>query len=342
LSIILVLLLVDVMALVFPAKPVKASSMSIFIRADGSVEPLTASLFSVDNVTYVFTSNIYGSIVIERNNIVVDGAGYSLRGQGTVDFAGINLTQSSNVTLRNMNVVSFYSAFSLYSSSNISLNRNNVENNSYGFYLLNCSSVNINENNLTQNSDYDVMLSDSSYNEILSNRAMSPNEACIFLDGSSRNNVSGNDLTSYGVSVRLWFSSDNNTITNDNLRGEAFGIECQSSSSSNIIYHNNFVGNANYVSTSNCVNIWDGGYPTGGNYWSNNTGVDVKSGPYQNETGSDGISDSAYAIDANNIDHYPLMEQVAVTIQEFPSISALFLLFMVALLAATNYRRKRL
>jgi len=54
-------------------------------------------------------------------------------------------------------------------------------------------------------------------------------------------------------------------------------------------------------------NVWDDGYPSGGNYWSDYTGVDYYSGPYRNETGSDGIGDSLYIVDENNIDHYPLM-----------------------------------
>jgi hypothetical protein len=53
--------------------------------------------------------------------------------------------------------------------------------------------------------------------------------------------------------------------------------------------------------------MWDDGYPSGGNYWSDYRGVDLYSGPYQNETGSDGIGDTPYVIDENNVDHYPLM-----------------------------------
>jgi len=45
-------------------------------------------------------------------------------------------------------------------------------------------------------------------------------------------------------------------------------------------------------------NIWDDGYPSGGNYWSDYTGVDLD---------RDGIGDTEYVIDANNTDHYPLM-----------------------------------
>ena len=58
---------------------------------------------------------------------------------------------------------------------------------------------------------------------------------------------------------------------------------------------------------SGYANFWDDGYPSGGNYWSDYTGVDLFSGSYQNETGSDGIGDAPYIIDENNVDRYPLM-----------------------------------
>ena len=56
--------------------------------------------------------------------------------------------------------------------------------------------------------------------------------------------------------------------------------------------------------------LWNDSYPSGGNYWSGYTGVDDRSGPYQNLLGSDGIGDSPYTIDAitSDIDHYPLMK----------------------------------
>jgi hypothetical protein len=54
-------------------------------------------------------------------------------------------------------------------------------------------------------------------------------------------------------------------------------------------------------------NVWDNGYPSGGNYWSDYNGTDLYSGPYQNVTGSDGIGDKPYVIYANNTDDYPLM-----------------------------------
>jgi len=73
-------------------------------------------------------------------------------------------------------------------------------------------------------------------------------------------------------------------------------------SSNNSIYHNNFVNNTNQTDTYNSVNVWDDGYPSGGNYWSNYNGID---------SNRDGIGDTPYVIsyltDGNITDNYPLM-----------------------------------
>lgn len=86
-------------------------------------------------------------------------------------------------------------------------------------------------------------------------------------------------------------------------------------SSNNRVYHNNFINNTKQVHDVSwdfpwippSINIWDDGYPSGGNYWSDYTGVDEKSGPNQDQPGSDGIGDTPYVIDVNNRDGYPLM-----------------------------------
>ena len=66
----------------------------------------------------------------------------------------------------------------------------------------------------------------------------------------------------------------------------------------NEFYHNNFINNSKQVITES-VNVWDDDYPSGGNYWSNYTGVDEKSGSNQDELGSDGIGDTPYVIAAS-------------------------------------------
>jgi hypothetical protein len=50
-------------------------------------------------------------------------------------------------------------------------------------------------------------------------------------------------------------------------------------------------------------NVWDDGYPSGGNYWSDYQ----TTYPNASEIDSSGIWNTPYVIDANNTDHYPLM-----------------------------------
>ena len=68
--------------------------------------------------------------------------------------------------------------------------------------------------------------------------------------------------------------------------------------SNNYIYHNNFKSNR-HQAYDDAANIWDDGYPSGGNYWSDYTGSDAD---------GDGIGDVPYIIlDGMNTDGYPLI-----------------------------------
>jgi parallel beta-helix repeat protein len=134
-------------------KPVVAHE-TVYIRADGSVDPPSAPISSGDNVTYTFTGNISDSLVVERDNIVVDGAGYTLKGTPTVPtVTGIDLTGRSNVTITNMKIESFLTGIRLEYSSNNKIIRNNMMNNDYGIWLNYSSSNNIYHNNFVDNTE---------------------------------------------------------------------------------------------------------------------------------------------------------------------------------------------
>ncbi len=130
--------------------------------------------------------------------------------------------------------------------------------------------------------------------------------AGIMLESAAHCNISGNTMTNNFGGVLL-VSSSNNTVSGNNIANNVYGVDLYSSSG-NKFFHNNFTDNTQQVIIGiSGANMWDDGYPGGGNYWSNYNGTDLFNGPHQNETGSDGIGDTAYIIDVDNADHYPLM-----------------------------------
>jgi len=84
----------------------------------------------------------------------------------------------------------------------------------------------------------------------------------------------------------------------------------------NLVFHNNFINNTPFqaIGSPRANNYYDNGYPSGGNYWSNHNGTDSYNGPYQNETGSDGIGDEAFLVFPDStfgvLDNYPLMAPI--------------------------------
>ena len=77
------------------------------------------------------------------------------------------------------------------------------------------------------------------------------------------------------------------------------------------VHHNSFYeGGYGTAADDGPENLWDDGYPSGGNYWYDYAGIDLFSGPNQDVPGGDGIGDTPYVIDADSADRYPLMRPV--------------------------------
>lgn len=139
----------------------------------------------------------------------------------------------------------------------------------------------------------------------------------IFLSYSSGNTIINNNCSCnswYGIYLE---SSNNNTIFYNNITSNAgYGIFISSITSKyNRIHHNNFINNhvsGAQASDESSLNFWNSSYPSGGNYWSDLTTPDDKSGPKQDQSGSDGIVDYPYVFDGGNYprDYYPLAEPV--------------------------------
>jgi len=313
----LVLLTIGMLSLAFNIQPAKAEwTGTVYIRADGSIDPPDAPIITYDNITYTLTDNIVSDgdgIVVERDNIVVDGAGYTI--QGTGSGKGIDLTGRSNVTIKNVEIKAFnWESILLYYSSNNNISGNNITNNGYGIKVYYSSNNIITGNNITANNEHGIGLGFALNNRIYGNNITANNWAGIyFYDSSNNNTIIGNNVTNnVGDGIYMDRAAYNMVVRNNIEENYKRGI-CLLSSSSNIIYHNNLINNTSQVYIENSLNVWDDGYPSGGNYWSDYNGTDFFSGLYQNETGSDGIGDIPYMININNIDRYPLMNPYTVT-----------------------------
>lgn len=120
--------------------------------------------------------------------------------------------------------------------------------------------------------------------------------------------IDENEVVSCGVGVSLNMVDDGMThVTNNNITGSAWcGVQLSSCRGVST-YHNAFTDNAVHAADdAPGDNSWDDGYPSGGNYWSDYTGVDEFNGEGQDMLGPDGIGDSPYEFTAAS-DRYPLM-----------------------------------
>ena len=123
------------------------TSGTVFIRADGSIDSPTAPVSTLDNVTYTLIGNITvdaSGIVIEKDNVKLDGAGYTLLGSGLE--TGIDVSNRENVTIENTRIGEFYFGIFLNYSENCRIRENTLTHNGYGIPLV-YSSNNVLRNN---------------------------------------------------------------------------------------------------------------------------------------------------------------------------------------------------
>ena len=119
------------------------------------------------------------------------------------------------------------------------------------------------------------------------------------------NDVEGNQVWGIGT------SASNATVTYNTLLGNGVGLWIGGSET--FVHHNDFINNSQQVDSARGTNhSWDDGYPSGGNFWSDYTGIDVCRGPLQDDcTGGDGNGDTPRAVNATETDRYPLMQPIA-------------------------------
>ena len=231
-GIMLVLLTISIVSLVTNVKPVKSEwTGTVYIRADGSIDPPNAPIITYDNVTYTLIDNITSTangIVVERDNIIIDGDGYAIQRVDFWGFKGITISGRINVTIKDINIKGFYYGIYLDYSLRNCIIGNNFEDNHWCIYLSYSSNNSICRNNI-KNELYGISLYGSSNNTVRNNQIVGNNKTIahtnygIELGGSHHNIISGNNIKDNYCGVLITNASDN-IFNNNGIIGNIYGI----------------------------------------------------------------------------------------------------------------------
>jgi parallel beta-helix repeat protein len=185
---------------------------------------------------YTFTGDIEGSIVVLCSGVVIDGAGYTLQGDGSL--TGVWLQEQSNVEIRNLHIRNFYTGILL----------------TYGWSMDGCTDVTVSGNTITDN-EYGIMFSMCTHRNYVLGNTIANNTYGIYLIHSPENTFRDNQLTNNVYN--LWVSCEtcvqmthfiNDIDTSNTINGKP------------IVYwvneHDKTVpSGAGYVALVNCTNI---------------------------------------------------------------------------------------
>jgi len=282
--------------------------------------------------------NCDGLTVIGSSDVNVTGSDISSNGTpgGDCRGQGITVSYTTSFTLTQSTISKNYEGIVETNTKNTTITRDQFNSNTYlAVSLTTATNATITRNQLQNTGG--ISLNNVANALIQENRVQaSTTTAGLALSNIAIVLVEGNWISGPGPGIAVGAANGLNVTGNTLLYGSgaSFGSDPLFGGSisifNTIVYHNNFVFNTRqqaehyYGVTIN----WDNGYPSGGNYWSDYTGVDNCSGANQNICPQlDGIGDTPYAriiqirdhcfyangtscyrTFSSQVDHYPLIK----------------------------------
>ncbi|MBN1244969.1 right-handed parallel beta-helix repeat-containing protein [Candidatus Bathyarchaeota archaeon] len=204
---------------------------SIYILSDGTVTG--TSSIQISGNTYTFTDNIKGYIVVQKDNVVIDGAGYTLSGEGSLGTGslyavepttGINLLHTEGVTIQDLKIVNF--VIGITPTTNVAITRNYIAYNQIG--IAEPANAAITENYIEYN-DLGISSGSSSNknNKITGNTIANNNNGIkiMLISSDATNNViSGNNFTRNGFAAINLMGCSGVTISDNTITATVPGI----------------------------------------------------------------------------------------------------------------------
>ena len=117
---------------VAPAMPMQ----TIFINPDGSVYPASVPIQRSGN-TYFFNGDVYACLIVNKSNVVIDGAGYNLRGALDKTQGDLWIGQGPNAEILNATTVPYTIGIDTASGSvtGLTIKNLNIIDFSIGMYI---------------------------------------------------------------------------------------------------------------------------------------------------------------------------------------------------------------
>jgi nitrous oxidase accessory protein len=313
----IILLLAEVLFSVFVIRLVKAGTITV--PDDYATIQEAINHANAGDTIYVKKGTYFENIIVNRTvsllgesnaETILDGLGSRI----CVNVQANNVTMSG-FTVRNCS----YNAVGIWDYHNATLASNILTDNNIGVFIANGQNITVANNTLTDDM-CGVMCAGSCRFNIISHNLLTCCAHSIDVHAVIGHNAIDDNLIQSSSGIGIWISNAPNTrvfknsvigsgeenilvqycpgseIYANQIADGKWGIRTGYSENKSF-YHNNFINNTVQVeSFANGTAIWDEGWE--GNYWSDFNGTD---------SDHDGIGDTPYVIDSNNIDHYPLM-----------------------------------
>ncbi len=294
----------------------------------GAATPISSCTTIATPGEYVLNQNIINSsegtcIAIKSNDVVFDGAGYIIDGIDIYSTFGVFVYDSTtglpNVTVKNVTVTDWDTGIKYESVVNGSITNNTANSNrEWGIFLQSSHNIML-IGNIASNNSEGIELIDSTSNTLSGNNASKNdyNGIRLAFSGNANNTFIGNIVNSNQGGIILgagiYGGSTYNILNGNIVSNNGIGIMLPSFSNDNVVY-NNYFNNTNNFEINNSTNTWNttktpgtnliSGQYLGGNVWANPGGTGFSQTCADGN--SDGICDSSYTLDSNNIDYLPL------------------------------------